>query len=101
MLWIKAFHLISVVCWFAGLFYLPRLFVYHAQSSDPDVRAQLTIMERRLYRFVTPLALLAIALGLWLMALNWGYYRQAGWLHAKLALVALDRKSTRLNSSHV
>jgi len=89
MLWIKAFHLIFVVCWFAGLFYLPRLFVYHAQSSDPDVRAQLTIMERRLYRFVTPLALLAIALGLWLMALNWGYYRQAGWLHAKLALVAL------------
>ena len=56
MLWIKAFHIAFVVCWFAGIFYLPRLFVYHAQSEDPAVRDQLLTMERKLYRFVTPLA---------------------------------------------
>lgn len=89
MLWLKAFHIIMVICWFAGLFYLPRLFVYHAQSDDAATRAQLAIMERRLYRFVTPLAGLAIFFGLWMMALNWDYYRHAGWLHAKLALVML------------
>lgn len=89
MLWIKAFHIILVICWFVGLFYLPRLFVYHAQSTDPTTRAQFVIMERRLYRFVTPLAALAIILGIWMMALHWEYYRSAGWLHVKLALVGL------------
>lgn len=89
MLWLKAFHIIFVVCWFAGLFYLPRLFVYHAQCEDQATRHQLAVMERRLYRFVTPLGILAIVLGLWMMASNWSYYRSAGWLHSKLALVVL------------
>ena len=54
MLWLKAFHIIFVVCWFAGLFYLPRIFVYYAASEHAAVRAQLAIMARKLYRFVTP-----------------------------------------------
>ena len=54
MLWLKAFHLIFVVCWFAGLFYLPRIFVYYAASEHGETRAQLAIMARKLYRFVTP-----------------------------------------------
>lgn len=87
LLWLKAFHIIFVVCWFAGLFYLPRLFVYHAQTTDPATRTQLALMERRLYRFVTPLGGLAIGFGLWMTALNWGYYLTAGWFHVKLALV--------------
>lgn len=89
MLWLKAFHLVFVVCWFAGLFYLPRIFVYHAASGDAQVRAQLAVMARRLYRFVTPFMLIAIVLGLALLALNPGYYLQAGWMHVKLAAVAL------------
>ena len=54
MLWLKAFHIIFVVCWFAGLFYLPRIFVYYAASEHLVVRAQLAVMARKLYRFVTP-----------------------------------------------
>ena len=74
MLWLKAFHLIFVVCWFAGLFYLPRIFVYYAASEHPETRQQLAVMARRLYRFVTPFMLIAIALGLALMAQNPDYY---------------------------
>lgn len=89
MLWLKALHLAFMVCWFAGLFYLPRLFVYHAMASDTTVREQLSVMERRLYRFVTPFAVLTIAFGLWLLALNPGFYLSQGWMQVKLALVAL------------
>ncbi|MDY0007703.1 MAG: protoporphyrinogen oxidase HemJ [Spongiibacteraceae bacterium] len=89
MLWIKALHIIFVVCWFAGLFYLPRLMVYHASSADPATRDTLLVMERRLYRFTTPFAVLSIGLGLWLAVDQWAYYRQAPWFHAKLGLVAL------------
>ena len=64
MLWLKALHLIFVVCWFAGLFYLPRIFVYYAASEDQNTRNQLAIMARRLYRFVSPFMVIAIALGL-------------------------------------
>ena len=64
MLWLKAFHLIFVVCWFAGLFYLPRIFVYYAASEDQNTRDQLAVMARRLYCFVTPFMVIAIALGL-------------------------------------
>ena len=60
MLWLRAFHIIFVVCWFAGLFYLPRIFVYYAASEHPETRQQLAIMARRLYRFVTPFMWLAI-----------------------------------------
>ncbi len=85
MLWLKALHLIFVVCWFAGLFYLPRIFVYYAASDEPVVKTQLALMARRLYRFVTPFMLIAIALGLVMLAANPGYYLQAGWMHLKLA----------------
>lgn len=89
MLWLKAFHLIAVVCWFAGIFYLPRLFVYHALATEQATRDHLKTMERKLYRFMTPFAVLTIAFGLALIVLNPGYYHRAGWLHAKLLLVAL------------
>jgi putative membrane protein len=86
LLWLKAFHVFFVICWFAGLFYLPRLFVHHAMSEDAATRERLTIMEGKLYRFVTPLAALAVILGL---AMIWVVpsYLSVGWMHAKLALV--------------
>ena len=86
MLWIKAFHIIFVVSWFAGLFYLPRIFVNHAMATESVEIERLKLMEHKLYRFMTPLAILALALGLWLWL---GYGFGGGWLHAKLALVAL------------
>jgi putative membrane protein len=89
MLWLKAFHVIAVVCWFAGIFYLPRLFVYHAIAQDQNTRDHLKTMERKLYRFMTPFAVLAIALGLGMVLVNPDYYLRAHWLHAKLALVFL------------
>lgn len=88
MLWLKAFHIIFVVCWFAGLFYLPRIFVYYAASEHPDTRRQLAIMARRLYRFVTPFMVIAVGLGLAMVAINPDYYLQASWMWLKLAGVA-------------
>lgn len=85
MLWLKAFHIIFVVSWFAGLFYLPRIFVNHAMASEPAEIARLKLMEGKLYRFMTPLAVLALVLGTWLWL---GYGFSGGWMHAKLALVA-------------
>ena len=86
MLWIKSVHIIFMVTWFAGLFYLPRLFVYHAMSEDSPGRERFKIMERKLfYGIMTPGALLTIASGLWLWL---GYGFHGGWLHAKMALVA-------------
>lgn len=90
MLWVKAFHIIAMVCWFAGLFYLPRLFVYHAQSEDFASKERFKIMERKLYRgIMTPSAIATILLGIWLISYNPTYYMQSGWFHAKLTLVAL------------
>ena len=87
MLWIKSFHIIFMVTWFAGLFYLPRLFVYHAMSEDTASRERFKIMERKLfYGIMSPGAVLTIAFGLWLW-LGYGFY--GGWLHAKMALVAV------------
>jgi len=86
MLWIKAFHLIFVISWFAGLFYLPRLFVNHAMATETAEIARLQLMERKLYRFMTPLGILALAFGLWLWL---GYGFHGGWLQVKLVLVAL------------
>ena len=86
MLWIKAFHIIFVVSWFAGLFYLPRLFVNHAMATEPAEIARLKLMEGKLYRFVTPIGALAILFGFWLW---FGYGFSGGWLHAKTALVLL------------
>lgn len=88
MLWLKALHIIFVVCWFAGLFYLPRIFVYYAASEDANTRDQLAVMARRLYRFVTPFMVIAIALGLALIALNPDYYLRALWMWLKLGGVA-------------
>ena len=87
MLWIKSCHIIFMVTWFAGLFYLPRLFVYHAMSEDAPSRERFKLMERKLfYGIMTPGAVLTIAFGLWLW-LGYGFY--GGWLHAKMALVAV------------
>ncbi|MDD2721494.1 MAG: CopD family protein [Gallionella sp.] len=85
MLLLKAFHISMVVSWFAGLFYLPRLFVNHAMVEDRATQAQLTLMEGKLYRFVTPIGALAVVSGLWLW---FGYGFEGGWLYLKVALVA-------------
>lgn len=86
-LYIKAFHIIFMVTWFAGLFYLPRLFVYHTQSDDQTSRERFKIMERKLFfGIMTPGGVLTIGFGLWLML---GYGATGGWLHAKLTLVAV------------
>jgi putative membrane protein len=87
MLWLKAFHIIFVVCWFAGLFYLPRIFVYYAASDEPAVREQLAVMARKLYRFVTPFMVIAIVLGVVMIAMNPDYYMAARWMWLKLGCV--------------
>lgn len=84
MLWIKALHIIFVTSWFAGLFYLPRLFVNHAMVNDAATLTRLELMEHKLYRFMFPLAVLALGLGLWLWL---AHGITGGWLHAKLVLV--------------
>jgi len=90
MLWVKAFHIGFMVCWFAGLFYLPRLFVYHAMAEDSASRERFKIMERKLYRgIMTPSMVLTVLFGLWLIGYNPGGYLSQGWLHAKLALVVV------------
>ncbi len=90
MLWIKAFHLIAIVCWFAALFYLPRLFVYHSTASDSISLERFCTMERRLYRGIaTPAMLATLVFGIWLVTYNPSYYVSAGWLHAKLTIVVL------------
>ena len=87
MLWLKAVHIVFVVSWFAGLFYLPRLFVYHAQAEDAVSRERFKLMERKLYLgIMTPSMVLTLATGLWMWL---GYGFQGGWLHAKVALVVL------------
>lgn len=86
MLWIKALHIIFVVSWFAGLFYLPRLFVNHAMVEDRATVERLQLMEHKLYRFMTPLGVLALGFGFWLW-LGFGF--SGGWLYAKLVLVTI------------
>lgn len=86
MLWIKALHIIFMVTWFAGLFYLPRLFVYHAMAEDQTSIERFKIMERKLfYGIMTPGAVLTVFFGVWLM----GYGFTGAWFHAKLTLVFL------------
>lgn len=90
MLWTKAFHIIFLVAWFSGLFYLPRLYVYHADTKDTAGRARFEVMERKLYYLImTPAAVLTLASGAWLIHYSPATYLQAGWLHAKLSLVLL------------
>jgi len=116
MLWVKAIHISFMVTWFAGLFYLPRLFVYHAMCDDEPGIKRFKIMERKLFfGIMTPGAVLTIVLGLWMLEeYAWTAYSNSGWLHAKLALVLvlvayhiycgkllLDFKHDRNRRSHV
>ncbi len=116
MLWLKALHLIFMVTWFAGLFYLPRLFVYHAMSEDQISIDRFKIMERKLFfGIMTPGAILTIIFGFWtLFANGWEIYAGTLWLHVKLVLIAvlliyhiycgkllLDFKHDRNNHGHV
>lgn len=88
MLFVKSFHIIALVAWFAGLFYLPRLFVYHADTKDRVSLDRFKIMERRLYYGITwPAGLATTLLGLWLISYNPSYYLKSAWMHAKLTLV--------------
>jgi len=88
MLWIKAFHIIALVTWFSGLFYLPRLFVYHAQASDEISQQRFKLMEWRLFYYITtPGGITALIFGIWLLSLNFHAYLQMGWMHTKLMLV--------------
>lgn len=91
MLWVKAFHTIFMVTWFAGLFYLPRLFVYHAMSNDDISIERFKIMERKLfYGIMTPGALITLILGFWMLFdYAWQTYSLMYWLDIKLALVAV------------
>ena len=88
MLWIKAWHVIFMVTWFAGLFYLPRLFVYHAAADDAAGRERFAVMERRLFAIMTIGAVLTVVFGAWLVA-NEPALLATAWLRAKLALVAV------------
>ena len=87
MLAVKSLHIIFMVAWYAGLFYLPRLFVYHSMANDAISIERFKLMERRLYRgIMTPSAILTVVFGTWLWL---GYGITGGWMHAKLALVAI------------
>ncbi len=88
--WVLAFHLIAVICWFAALFYLPRLFVYHATADDAVSIERFKLMERKLYRGIAnPSMIATILLGLWLVYLNPQAYLSQGWFHLKVFLVVL------------
>lgn len=92
MLWVKAFHIMAVITWFAGLFYLPRLFVYHTQAISEGDKAgseRFKIMERKLYRgIMNPSLLVALVLGVWMLVDRWDvYFKQATWMHIKLTLI--------------
>ena len=89
MLWVKAFHIIAVVSWFAGLFYLPRIFVYHAGHRDGPVHEQFCVMEYKLYRYImNPAMMLTVALGGALAWMQWDYVSGEAWFWLKMALVA-------------
>ncbi|MDR3417830.1 MAG: CopD family protein [Nevskia sp.] len=88
MLWVKAFHIVFVVSWFAGLFYLPRLFVYHCDTADAAGHQRFCVMERKLYGISLIAMLGTWIFGLWLLWLEPGLLH-AAWMHAKLALVLL------------
>lgn len=88
MLWIKAFHVISMVCWFAGLFYLPRLFVYHAMSEDQASIERFKVMERKLYfGIMTPAMAATFVFGIIMLIDGWAVYKTLKWMQLKLLLV--------------
>lgn len=90
-LWIKALHVIGMVCWFAGLFYLPRLFVYHASATDTVSRERFQLMESKLYRAImNPSMIVTLLFGIWAFAETWATYSGAAWIWVKIAgVVAL------------
>lgn len=89
-LWLKAFHIIAVVTWMAGIFYMPRLFVYHATADDTISRERFKIMERKLYRVImNPSMILTVALGIWLLVESWQAYSGQVWIWLKIVLVVL------------
>jgi protoporphyrinogen IX oxidase len=89
MLWIKSFHIVFMVAWFAGLFYLPRLFVYHSQTDDKVSIERFKVMERKLYHgIMMPSMVLTLILGIWLW-LGYGIGKGQAWMHAKLTLVGV------------
>jgi len=90
MLWPKALHLIFMVAWFAGIFYLPRLFINHAMTDNPDTQARFKQMERKLYRFTTPWMWLTLLFGFWMLYdYAWAAWGRDWWLHAKLTLIGI------------
>ena len=89
MEWVKVFHIMMFTSWFAGLFYLPRIFVNHAMTDDEAVHQRLALMERKLYRFVTPMMVLTIVLGFTLAYDQWDYFSHQTWFWLKVAVVAL------------
>ncbi len=89
MEWVKVFHIMMFTSWFAGLFYLPRLFVNHAMTDDGAVHAQLALMERKLYRFITPIMILTIISGSILAYGQWGYFSHELWFWFKVGVVTL------------
>jgi protoporphyrinogen IX oxidase len=88
MLWVKALHIVLIASWFAGLFYLPRIYVNLAMESDPAAQQRLLLMARKLFRFMTMIAVPALACGLWLWLVV-GIGQGQGWMHAKLGVVIL------------
>lgn len=89
MLWIKALHIIAVISWFAGIFYLPRIFVNHAMAEHQATRQQLALMAQKLYRFMSIFPVATLVFGFWLTSYNWAYYWQSSWFIVKVILVAL------------
>ncbi len=89
-LWLKAFHIVFVVTWFAGLFYMPRLFVYHSTATDEISRERFKVMESKLYRIImNPSMVLTLVLGIWMLVLSWQAYSDEIWLWLKIFLVVL------------
>ncbi|MBC6413980.1 MAG: CopD family protein [Chromatiales bacterium] len=89
-LWFKTLHLIFMVAWFAGLFYLPRLFVYHAMASDSDTIKHFTVMERKLFwGIMTPSAVLTMFFGGGMLIYGWAAYQTQWWMHVKLFIIFL------------
>ena len=89
-LWFKAFHIIFVICWFAGIFYLPRLFVYHASASDAISRERFKTMERKLYRVImNPAMILTLLFGIIMLVMHWQAFHTQIWIWLKILLVIL------------
>ncbi len=89
-LWLKAFHIIFVVTWFAGLFYMPRLFVYHSTTTDQEGKERFKLMQRKLYKIImNPSMILTLVFGIWLLVESWQAYSTQVWIWVKVTLVIL------------